>query len=141
PLNQIDRSNVGRLQLVWSWGMEDGVSQSVPLVRDGVMFLVNAGNVVQALDGTDGTLYWEYRYKFPEGASNRGRLRNVALWEDMIYVATETAVLVALDARTGKVRWEQEIADWQLGFQNSSGPIVVEGKLINGINGCTRFTN
>jgi alcohol dehydrogenase (cytochrome c) len=61
------------------------------------------------------------------------------MWEDMIYVATTDAHLVALDARTGAVRWDVEIADEALGYSNTSGPIVADGKVINGINGCTRF--
>lgn len=138
-LSQVDTRNVHRLQLAWSWGMDDGISQPAPLVRNGVLFVVNGGNVIQAVDGKDGTLLWEYRYKFPKGASTRGRLRNVAIWEDMVYVATETAMMVALDARTGHVRWEVKIADWKDGFQNSSGPIVVNGMLVDGINGCNQY--
>ena len=139
PLTQIDRDNVSRMQLAWVWGMEDGTSQPDPLVRDGVLFIPNAGNVIQALDATDGTLLWEWRHTFPEGAGTRGQLRNLALWEDMVYVAAEDGVMIALDARTGVVRWRTQFADWQLGYQNSSGPIVVDGKLINGIDGCARF--
>ncbi len=137
-LDQIDPGNVHRLQLAWVWGMEDGTSQPAPLVRDGVVFITNAGNVIQALDGVTGTLLWEWRRTFPDGSRTRGRLRNVALWEDLVVVATN-ASLVALDARTGAVRWETEIADWRLGYDNSSGPIVVKGMLVNGMNGCTRF--
>ena len=140
PLTQIDTGNVDRLQLAWAWGMTDGPSQPGPLVRNGVLFLPNSGNVIQALDATDGTLFWEYQHIPPEGANANNRLRNIAVWEDMVFLATQSAFMVALDARTGAVRWETQIADWQLGFSNSSGPIVVKGKLINGINGCTRFT-
>jgi alcohol dehydrogenase (cytochrome c) len=61
------------------------------------------------------------------------------MWEDMIYVATTDAHLVALDARTGAVRWDVEIADDTKGYSNTSGPIVADGKVINGITGCTRF--
>ena len=139
PLTQIDPDNVNQLQLAWVWGMEDGTSQPDPIVRDGVMFVPNAHNVIQALDATDGTLLWEWRHTFPEGAGGRGQLRNLGIWEDMVYVAAESGVMIALDARTGVVRWQTTFADWQLGYQNSSGPIVVDGKLINGIDGCTRL--
>ena len=142
PLAQVNTGNVARLQLAWAWGMEDGTSQPDPLVRDGVLYVPNAGNVIQALDATDGTLLWEYRAKPPEGLAGGGfnsLLRDLALWEDLIFVATMDARMVALDARTGVVRWETEIADWRLGYRNSSGPIVANGKLINGINGCRTF--
>ena len=138
PLDQVGVSNVHRLQLAWSWGMEDGRSQQAPLVRDGVLFLSNPGNVVQALDAADGTPLWEYRRRFGDGGP-RGQLRTLAIWEDMVYVATADAHMVALDAATGTVRWETRIADPEKGYSNSTGPIVADGRVINGINGCGRF--
>ncbi|MEE2669809.1 MAG: PQQ-binding-like beta-propeller repeat protein [Gemmatimonadota bacterium] len=140
PLDQINTGNVHRLNLAWVWGMEPGTSQPSFLVRDGTIFLPNQANVIQALDATDGTLLWEYRRAFPEGFGiGRGHLRSLALWEDLIFVATLDASLVALDARTGVVRWETVVEDADLGYSNSSGPIVADGKVINGINGCTRL--
>ena len=136
PLSQINKENVHRLQLAWSWGMEDGRSQQSPIVRDGILFLSNPGNVIQALNASDGTLLWEYRRKLKREG---GQLRSLATWEDLIFVATVDASMVALDARTGIVRWETQIADWEKGYTNSTGPIVADGKVINGINGCNRF--
>ena len=114
PLDQITRDNVGDLTLAWVWGMENGRSQPAPLVRDGVIFIPNFGNVVQALDGASGDLLWEYRRQFPEGGRQGGNLRTLAMWEDQIFVATTDAHLVALDARTGAVRWDSEIAAEEL---------------------------
>ena len=139
PLDQITRENVGGLSLAWVWGMESGRSQPAPLVRNGIVFIPNFGNVVQALDGRDGTLLWEYRRQFPEGGRSGALLRTLAMWEDMIYVATTDAHLIALDARTGAVRWDTEIADEALGYSNTSGPIVADGVVVNGISGCGRF--
>ncbi|HJO12697.1 MAG: PQQ-binding-like beta-propeller repeat protein [Gammaproteobacteria bacterium] len=138
-LDQINTDNVQNLSLAWVWGMESGRSQPAPLVRNGILYIPNFGNVVQALDATDGTLLWEYRRQFPEGARQGGHLRTLSMWEDMVYVATTDAHLVALDARTGRVRWDVEIADSTQGYSNTSGPIVADGKLVNGINGCQRF--
>ena len=138
PLAQVDTANVHRLQLAWSWGMEDGRSQQAPLVRNGVLFLSNPGNVVQALDARDGTPLWEYRRRFPDGGGEN-QLRTLAIWEDLIFVATSDAYMVALDAPTGAVRWETRIADRKKGYTNSTGPIVADGRVINGINGCERF--
>ena len=138
PLAQIDTENVHGLQLAWSWGMEDGTSQQAPLVRDGILFLSNPGNVVQALDATDGTPLWEYRRQFPSERRG-GQLRTLAIWEDLVFVATVDAHMVALDARSGEVRWETRIADPEKGYTNATGPIVADGKVINGINGCGRF--
>jgi len=139
PLDQISTDNVGQLSLAWVWGMEPGRSQPAPLVRDGIIFIPNFGNVVQALDGRSGNLLWEYRRQFPEGGRSGGLLRTLAMWEDLIYVATTDAHLVALDARSGAVRWDSEIADEALGYSNTSGPIVADGIVINGISGCGRF--
>ena len=139
PLDQITTDNVGQLSLAWVWGMEPGRSQPAPLVRDGIIFIPNFGNVVQALDGHSGNLLWEYRRQFPEGGRSGGLLRTLAMWEDLVYVATTDAHLVALDARSGAVRWDSEIADEALGYSNTSGPIVADGIVINGISGCGRF--
>jgi len=138
-LAQIDTDNVGRLQLAWSWGMEDGTSQQAPIVHDGILFLSNPGNVVQALDATDGTPLWEYRRQFPNGGGGGVQLRSLAIWQDLVFVATGDASMVALDARTGTVRWETQIADPEKGYSNTTGPIVADGKVINGITGCGRF--
>ncbi len=141
PLAGITRANVRELQLAWVWGMEPGTSQPSFLVRNGVIFLPNQANVVQAVDGRDGTLLWEYRRRFPEGTSlGRGHLRSLALWEDLLFVATIDAHLVALDARTGIVRWETRVADRDEGFGYTSGPIVAGDRVITGITGCTRLT-
>ena len=139
PLDQISTDNVGQLSLAWVWGMEPGRSQPAPLVRDGIIFIPNFGNVVQALDGRSGNLLWEYRRQFPEGGRSGGLLRTLAMWEDLIFVASTDAHLVALDARSGAVRWDSEIADEALGYSNTSGPIVADGIVINGISGCGRF--
>ena len=137
PLSQITTQNVHRLQLAWVWGLPDGSRyRTAPLERDGVLFLTGAGDRVQALNAADGTLLWEYRRK---GASGGERVQSVAIWQDQLLVSTSDAAMVALDARTGRVRWETQIADSDLGFRNTSGPIVADGKVINGINGCTRF--
>ena len=139
PLDQINTENARELSLAWVWGMEPGRSQPSPLVRDGIVYLPNFGNVVQALDGASGNLLWEYRRRFPEGGRQGALLRTLAMWEDMIYVATTDAHMVAIDARTGAERWQVRIADSSLGYSNTSGPIVADGVVVNGITGCGRF--
>ncbi|HSH74836.1 MAG TPA: PQQ-binding-like beta-propeller repeat protein [Longimicrobiales bacterium] len=140
PLARIDRDNVGELRLAWAWAMEDGANQPTPLVRDGVMYLTNPMNTIQALDAGTGELLWEYRREFPEGyRAFFSQLRSIAIWEDLIFVPTKDAWLVALDARTGEVVWETQVADYRQGYTNVAGPIVARGKVINGINGCQRF--
>jgi alcohol dehydrogenase (cytochrome c) len=141
PLDQITRENVDELQLEWVWAMDDGVSQPTPLVREGVMYLTHPENKIQALDAGTGELLWEYRRSFPEGFRGGGfsQLRAIAIRDDKIYVPTKDASLVALDARTGEVAWETRVADWRQGYTYVAGPLVVRGKVISGVNGCTRF--
>jgi len=136
PLDQIDTDNAATLQLAFVWPMEEGESQQGPLVRDGTMFLANPGNVIQALNAADGTPLWEYRRLDENGQPMNGQLRSLAIWEDLIYVATQDAYMVALDAKTGRVRWETLIEE---GYSDGTGPLVADGKVINGITGCTRF--
>ena len=141
PLDQIRRENIGDLELAWVWAMADGANQPTPLVLDGIMFLANPGNIIQALDAATGDLLWEYRRQFPDDIRPGGfdQLRNLALFEGKVFVATKDASLVALDARTGKTVWDTQVADPRKGYTNVAGPIVVEGMVVNGINGCGRF--
>ena len=142
PLDEITAANVGELELAWVWAMANGTNQPTPLVHDGVMYLTNPGNIIQALDAATGDVIWQYIRTFPEGISASSffnQLRNIAIYEDKVYLATKDAALVALDARTGAVAWEHQIADPALGFTNVSGPIVAGGLVVNGINGCTRL--
>ena len=136
PLGSITTTNVGDLELMWSWGMSDaGSNQPAPLAHGGIIYLINAGNIVQALDGRSGDLLWEYR----AGPDQGGPMRNLALYNDKVYVATTDARLVALNARTGQRVWDVEIATRAKGYSNSSGPLAAGGKIIVGLGGCVRF--
>ncbi len=135
PLDQINTGNVANLRLEWVWNMHEGDSEPAPLVYNGIIYLINPGNVIQALDGKTGELIWEHW----TGPANRQDMRNIAMYGDKIIQATTDARLVALDARTGEQVWETVIADNSKGFANSSGPIVADGKVISGLAGCARY--
>jgi alcohol dehydrogenase (cytochrome c) len=140
PLTQITRDNVKDLKLAWVWAMNEGGSnQPTPLVHDGIMYLTNTMNVVQALDAATGELIWE-NHVGPETAIGFGSMRNIAMYGDKIYLATTDARLVALDARTGKKVWDTVVADRAKGFSNTSGPIVLpRGRVVQGLQGCDRY--
>ena len=139
PLTQVNAGNVKELQLVWTWAMNEGGSnEPTPIVHDGVMFLANTGNIVQALDARTGELIWENDIG-PELSGGLGAIRSLAVYQDKVYLATTDVRLVALDARTGKQVWETRIADTAKGYSNTSGPIVVNGKVIQGMGGCDRY--
>ena len=135
PLDEINTDNVKNLRLEWVWNMHEGDSEPAPLVYNGIIYLINPGNVIQALDGKTGELIWEHW----TGPANRQDMRNIAMYEDKIIQATTDARLVALDARSGEQLWETTVADNTKGFSNSSGPIVADGKIIQGLAGCARY--
>jgi len=135
PLNQINTDNVQDLRLEWVWSMHEGDSEPSPLVYDGIIYLINPSNIIQALDGQTGDLIWEHH----AGPFDSEDMRNIAIYDDKVIQATTDARLLALDARTGEPVWETRIADGSKGFENSSGPIVADGKIIQGLAGCSRY--
>jgi alcohol dehydrogenase (cytochrome c) len=138
-LNQITRANVGELRVEWIWAMtEGGWNEPAPVVHDGVLYLNNMGNIIQALDAATGELIWENRVGpvAPTGDAMRG----LAIFDDKLFIATTDARLVALDARNGQIAWETIIGDRTEGaFGASSGPIVIGGKVLQGMGDCTLF--
>ena len=145
PLASIDRGNVGRLQQVWSAVSPAGSGQETPLVSRGVMYWPTTTGV-RALDGATGRQLWEYRTReatpsdrrMPSQSFGIAR-RSIAIYGDKIFAATTDAHLIALDARTGMLVWDQPVADHKLGYQYTSGPIVAKGRVIAGMTGCDRF--
>lgn len=144
-LDQINTGNVGRLQLEWSWAMSDsGTSEATPLIRDGVLFLLNTGHTVQALDAATGNLIWEHNLgPAPSRAFGAGMdsNRSMALYADKLFVSTHeagaSAKLIALSATTGEKVWETDIGDSATGFgRNTGGLIVINGKVLSGLSGC-----
>lgn len=102
-LTQINRSDVGKLQVAWTYdpGEGPGGTETQPLVIDGVLYGVTPYHNVVALDAATGKFIW----KFDSGIEGRGANRGVACWTDgrdrRIFAAVENWVY-ALDAVTGK---------------------------------------
>lgn len=144
PLTQITTDNASRLRLIWSWAMTAGSQQTTPLVYDGIMYLANPGEIVQALHASTGELLWEYRRDAPPpgasfGGPPPGRAhRNIAIYQDKIYLNTADAHIVAIDARTGTQVWDTDVGKGA-GFQYSSGSIIADGKVVSGLTGCGQY--
>jgi len=142
-LKQINRSNVSQLQMVWGWAMDPGMQETTPIVHDGVMYVAGPGDKVIALDAVNGELLWEYRREMPStprGVLGQGHaVRNIAIYSDKVFLNTGDAHVVALDARTGNVVWDTQTADRSHGFMYEAGPLVVQGKVISGLQGCDKF--
>jgi alcohol dehydrogenase (cytochrome c) len=115
--------------------MEPGINEAAPIVHDGVMYLGNPADVVQAIDANNGDLLWEYRRRLPDVQQLHSlwgqRKRSIALYGDRVYLLTWDNFVVALDARTGQVAWETDRGGG-LYASNSNGPIVVNGVVIAG---------
>ena len=139
PLDQVTRDNVDGLRLAWVLAIREGNHQTAPLVHDGVMFLASPGDVVQAIDAVTGDVIWQYRSPLPEDAPQRSPTRTLALYGDKVFLATADAALVALDARTGEVVWRTVKGDYTQGFRQNAGPVVADGVVVTGTNGCQRY--
>ena len=141
PLDQITTDNAHQLRLVWSWALGPGSQQTTPLVHDGIMFIASPGEIVQAINGATGELLWEYRREAPGTESNsqsRRAHRNIAIYENKIYLNTSDAHIVAIDARTGEEAWDTDVGHGA-GFRFSSGSIIADGKVVSGLTGCGRY--
>ena len=140
PLKIINTKNIQKLKLSWSLSMNEGSNQATPLVSQGIMFLTNPGNIIQALNASNGELIWEYNYPFPKGSKTLGGpTRNIAIFEDKVFMATYDASLIALDIKTGKLLWKTKKANFKDGYTHTSGPIIANGIVVSGINGCERY--
>ena len=137
PLEQITPANVARLQPAWvvSTGVTNG-HEAPPIVNNGVMFVATPGNQVIALDAKTGGLLWRYKRPLAEDVVLlHGTSRGVALFGDKVFFAAAEAVLVALDAATGKEVWTATVEDNRKGYYMSVAPLVANGKVMVGASG------
>jgi alcohol dehydrogenase (cytochrome c) len=138
PLAQIDESNAARLKPMWAYQVNSLQRfEATPLVVDGVMYVSEPPSNVTALDPRTGRPLWRHRRVMPNdlrvccGQVNRG----VAVMGDMVYFGTLDAYLVALDAKTGAVRWETKVADYKMGYSVTVAPLAVKDKIVVGVAG------
>jgi alcohol dehydrogenase (cytochrome c) len=130
PLAEITPQNANQLQLAWIWPMRDGgTNQPAPLAYRGTVYLNNTGGIVQALNGADGSLIWEHRLE------SNVAMRGMALYDDKLFLQS-AGRLVALSAVTGETVWNIAMPD---GSSSSSGPLVADGVVIQGMGGCQRY--
>ena len=116
PLDQINKSNVAKLQMVFSRGLPPGTQGSTPIVHDGVMYMIEPGANLLAIDATTGDEVWEYKRDYPKDVTtlvrgaNLSRSKALAIFEDMIYFTAPDGYIVAVDAKNGKLRWETRLS-------------------------------
>jgi alcohol dehydrogenase (cytochrome c) len=137
-LHEINTANVAKLRT--SWVFHPGNSQSLeatPVVFNGVMYVTSANDVF-ALDAQTGRTVWHYPRPVSSGLLDDAaahKNRGVAVWQRFVYVETDDAHLICLDARSGGLRWDIEYADKTKHYGATSAPLIVKGSVIVGTSG------
>src|SRR5262245_41043297 len=123
PLKQITKQNVSKLKPVWDVDFgNNGSTETIPLVHDGVMYVIVPNGAVRALDAATGDPIWEY--KRPGGGGSKA----LSMYQDVIVYTSPDSYVVGIDARTGEMRWQTKVDT----RGNSQGSIIAEGKAISG---------
>ncbi len=137
PLDQITRANVRQLKPLWVFSTgESQVHEAAPIVNGGVMFVSTPNDKVIAIDVRSGNLLWRYKRTRPAGAFvAQNTSRGVALYGDKVYFAASTAILVALDAKTGREMWTSPVAENKSGYYMTLAPLIAGGKVMVGASG------
>ena len=137
-LSEINTATVSRLAPAWIFQTgQSGSHETSPLVFGGLMFYTGPANNAGAIDLLTGKEIWHYHKTPPTGLGlccgqvNRG----FAALGDKLFKVNIEATLVALDARTGALLWERQIADYKKGFSATGAPLVVKNKVLVGIAG------
>jgi len=138
-LKQINKQNVDTLKLRWVYQLRHtGIFESSPIVVDGVMYVTEPPTTVTALDVRTGRPIWRWTADLPKNLLTIGLFptnRGVAVLGDTVYVATIDAHLVALDAKTGAMKWSVEIGDNKKAVAITQAPLAINGKIIVGMGG------
>jgi alcohol dehydrogenase (cytochrome c) len=139
-LTQINRDNVKNLQLKWVYHPtghpEDEKMENTPLVVDGILYTGTMTELV-ALDAGTGRQYWKVTRPFNPDDYPTQRIylvnKGFAIAGDTIFWASVVDChLIAIDAKTGRVKWDIAAADWKAGYQFAAPPLVVKNMVILG---------
>lgn len=137
-LDQINVSNVSKLRAQWVFHTPNSDSMEVtPVVVDGLMFITSA-NDAYALDAQTGRVVWHYARPVTEGLiddASQHHNRGVAVWHSHVYLETDNAHLLCLDARSGHLIWDVPYTDGNKNYGATSAPLVVNDKVLVGTSG------
>ncbi|MBL8552908.1 MAG: PQQ-dependent dehydrogenase, methanol/ethanol family [Phenylobacterium sp.] len=140
PLDKVNAGNVKDLGLAWFAEFDtDRGQEATPLMVDGVLYTSTAWSKVFAFDAKTGKQLWKFDPKV-EGAKGFDACcdvvnRGVAIWKGKVYVGTIDGRLIALDAKTGAVAWEQQTTDKSRPYTITGAPRVVKDKVLIGNGG------
>jgi alcohol dehydrogenase (cytochrome c) len=139
PLTQITRQNVAQLRPAWIYQVRrTGIVETTPIVADGVMYITEPPSTVTALDVRTGRPLWTYTPTIPTDVIVIGSPpvnRGVAILDDMVYVGTVHGHLIALDTKSGAVRWDIQVDDNKFGYYVTSAPLALDGRILIGVSG------
>ena len=122
PLDQINKKNVSKLKVAWIHQPGDiqmGL-QATPIAIGGILYYVAANNNVFAVDGKSGKTLWHFQPELdPLSAESfwAAQSRGVTVGHGNVYMGTLDGRYIALDQKTGEVKWEAQMTD----FQNCQG--------------------
>jgi len=137
-LHEITTFNVSQLRAQWVFHAPNSSNLEVtPVVVDGVMF-VTVANDAYALDAQTGRPIWHYSRPITEGLiddASQHHNRGVGIWRSHIFMETDNAHLLCLDARSGHLLWDVAYTDGNPNYGATSAPLVVKDKVIVGTSG------
>jgi len=146
PLDNINRDNIGELDLAWSFKFDTARGmEATPIVNNGVIYVSTGWSHVHALDARTGQELWHYDAKVPKaqlaktccGPVNRG----VAIWQDnantplQVFFGALDGRLIALDAKTGEENWSIQSTPTDGNYSVTGAPRIVKGMVIIGNGG------
>ena len=137
-LNQINKNNVAELRVSWVFHAPNSSALEVtPIVFEGMMFLTSA-NDAYALDAQTGRVVWHFARPVTQGLiddASEHHNRGVAIWHSRVYMETDNAHLLCLDARSGNLLWDVAYTDGDKNYGATSAPLLVKDKVIVGTSG------
>ncbi len=137
-LVQITPKNVAQLRAQWVFHASNSNSLEVtPVVYDGLMFVTSA-NDAYALDAQTGRVIWHYSRSITEGLiddASQHHSRGVGILGSRLYMETDNAHLLCLDARSGHLLWDVAYAEGNKNYGATSAPLVVKDKVLVGTSG------
>jgi PQQ-dependent dehydrogenase (methanol/ethanol family) len=132
PLDEIDQRNVSNLELVWSAPLGPGTQEPTPLAYNGTLYLPDPSDHILAFDADSGFKLWEYERELPTGRRGGGADRTLAMWGRLVIDASNDNYMYAVDAVTGELVWETPVVASDLPAHASGGPLIADGKVIEG---------
>jgi alcohol dehydrogenase (cytochrome c) len=145
PLVEINTKTVRDLGVAWTLQLPPSANEAAPLVHDGVLF-VEGADTVEAINAADGSILWQYVRPLPDALHHGrdARMKGLAIYEDTLYAPTADGHIVALDVKTGNLRWDHAVVSPEQGvrpglfdgayFHISGGPLLARGKVIVGVS-------